>query len=320
MIKYSFVLPAYKAFFFKEAIDSILAQTYQDFELIIVNDASPDDLDSIVNSYNDARIQYYVNEINIGGKDLVAQWNHCLKYANGKYIILASDDDIYSPLYLEKMDELVCQYPNIKIFRPRIQIIDSKSTVIHKLEGINVKVEQIEYIYHWMRGRIGSGIAHFIFNKEELINQGGFYNLPLAWGSDDITAIEMAKFGIGFSPYILFSFRNSGMNITSMKHDAYTMRTKLLSYKLFEEWLEKLIIKLGDKYNEDNFHFCYIKNRRVTFMREQIIYILRTSNISAIFKNIKNLFQIKCVTYIWGIFWLFRALIERIILYIIKRK
>ena len=61
-IKYSFVLPAYKARFFREAIDSILAQTYKDFELIIVNDASPEDLDSIVNSYDDSRIRYYVNE------------------------------------------------------------------------------------------------------------------------------------------------------------------------------------------------------------------------------------------------------------------
>ena len=106
-IKYSFLLPAYKARFFREALDSILAQSYKDFELIIVNDASPEDLDSIVKGYNDPRIRYYVNEKNIGGKDLVAQWNHCLEYANGEYVILASDDDVYSPLYLEKMDELV---------------------------------------------------------------------------------------------------------------------------------------------------------------------------------------------------------------------
>ena len=43
-IKYSFVLPAYKSQFLKESIDSILAQSYKDFELIIVDDASPDDI------------------------------------------------------------------------------------------------------------------------------------------------------------------------------------------------------------------------------------------------------------------------------------
>ena len=60
--KYSFILPAYKASFFREAIDSILAQSYTDFELIIVNDASPEDLTSIVNGYSDNRIQYYIND------------------------------------------------------------------------------------------------------------------------------------------------------------------------------------------------------------------------------------------------------------------
>lgn len=72
---YSFVIPAYKSSFLKEAIDSILAQTYTNFELIIVNDASPEDIESIVNSYEDYRIRYYVNSENIGGKNLVAQWN-----------------------------------------------------------------------------------------------------------------------------------------------------------------------------------------------------------------------------------------------------
>ena len=129
MHKYSFVLPAYKARFFREAIDSILAQTYKDFELIIVNDASPEDLDSIVNSYNDSRIRYYVNEQNIGGKDLVSQWNHCLEYAKGEYIILASDDDVYFPQYIEKMVALVQKYPEVNVFRPRVQRIDEKGEI-----------------------------------------------------------------------------------------------------------------------------------------------------------------------------------------------
>ena len=93
-MKYSFVLPAYKAAYLKEAIDSILNQTYKEFELIIVNDASPEGVDAIVRSYDDPRIQYYVNAENIGGKDLVAQWNYSITYAKGTYLILASDDDV----------------------------------------------------------------------------------------------------------------------------------------------------------------------------------------------------------------------------------
>ena len=62
--KFSITIPAYKRTYLQECIDSILGQTYTDFELIIVNDASPEDLDSIVNSFSDSRIRYYKNEKN----------------------------------------------------------------------------------------------------------------------------------------------------------------------------------------------------------------------------------------------------------------
>jgi glycosyltransferase len=65
------VLPVFKAKYLSESIDSILNQTMSDFELIIVNDQSPDDIDSIVFSFNDSRIQYDINEKNIGGTDLI---------------------------------------------------------------------------------------------------------------------------------------------------------------------------------------------------------------------------------------------------------
>ena len=98
-MRYSFVLPAYKSDYLQDAIESILQQTLNDFELIIVDDASPYNLESIVKQYNDQRIVFHRNEVNIGGKNLVMNWNKCIKYAKGEYVILASDDDIYSPFF-----------------------------------------------------------------------------------------------------------------------------------------------------------------------------------------------------------------------------
>ena len=65
------VIPAYKSTYLREAIDSALAQDYKNIELVIVNDKFPNDIDSIVQSYNDARIRYYVNERNLGKKSIV---------------------------------------------------------------------------------------------------------------------------------------------------------------------------------------------------------------------------------------------------------
>lgn len=90
---FSFIMPTYKALYLSKAIDSILNQTYTSFELVIINDASPDNIKEIVQRYNDVRIIYLENEQNIGGKDLVSNWNHCIKYAKYDHIILATDDD-----------------------------------------------------------------------------------------------------------------------------------------------------------------------------------------------------------------------------------
>ena len=100
-IKFSILVPAFKARFLAECIDSILSQTYTNLELIIVNDASPENLDEIVSRYDDARIQYYVNEKNFGAINVVDNWNKCLSYATGEYVICMGDDDKLLPCCLE---------------------------------------------------------------------------------------------------------------------------------------------------------------------------------------------------------------------------
>ena len=241
MLKYSFVLPAYKARFFREALDSILAQTYKDFELIIVNDASPEDLDSIVKSYDDPRIRYYVNEHNIGGKDLVAQWNHCLEYAEGDYIILASDDDVYFPQYLEKMDALVQKYPEVNVFRPRVQRINEKGEIF-EIESILPEYSSLlEFAYARHCNYIKSGIPFYIMKKSTLLAMGGYVNYPLAWYADDDIVARMSKDGIVSSSEILFSFRHSGENITTKENDSETLMRKLKATQMHYDWYEKYI-------------------------------------------------------------------------------
>ena len=68
MTRYTFLLPAYKARYLREAIKSILDQTCHDFNLIVSDDCSPEDLKSIVDEFaGDPRLTYRRNERNIGG-------------------------------------------------------------------------------------------------------------------------------------------------------------------------------------------------------------------------------------------------------------
>lgn len=235
-MKYSFVLPAYKATFLCEAIDSILNQTYKDFELIIVNDASPEDLTSIVKEYHDNRIQYYVNERNIGGHDLVAQWNHCITYATGEYLILASDDDVYHLDYLEKMDVLIEKYPNVNVFRPRVQYMNADGYISGESEFLEEFITHVDYIYAMDQGRISSAIAYYIFNRIELVKNGGFVNFPSAWASDDATVIHLSRNGVVSHGEALFAFRMSGLNISTRTNDSKLLFDKLVATENFFKW------------------------------------------------------------------------------------
>src|SRR5574344_1437663 len=104
-MKYSITIPSYKSTFLNECIDSVLCQTYNDFELIILNDASPENIDDIISKYEDPRIRYYKNKINVGAVNVVDNWNKCLEYAKGNYIICMGDDDKLAPNCLEEYNK-----------------------------------------------------------------------------------------------------------------------------------------------------------------------------------------------------------------------
>lgn len=296
MHKYSFVLPAYKARFFREAIDSILAQTYKDFELIIVNDASPEDLDSIVNSYDDSRIRYYVNEQNIGGKDLVAQWNHCLEYAKGEYIILASDDDVYFPQYLEKMDVLVQKYPEVNVFRPRVQRIDENGDILGLESIISEYSSLLEFAYARHCNYIQSGIPYYIMKRNALLAMGGYVNYPLAWYADEDIVARMSKDGIVCSPEILFSFRHSGESITTKENDAETLRKKLVATNQYYDWFTTFIESEIPTYKYGVFYKKCLLRAIPSLRNGQYRWEISRSCFSAIWNNKRFLLKEKIVS------------------------
>jgi glycosyltransferase involved in cell wall biosynthesis len=99
MPKVSVILTSYNhAEFLKQAIESVLEQTFKDFELIIWDDASADNSWEIINSYQDPRIKAYRNERNLWGGNI----NRALAKASGKYIAIHHSDDIWMPEKLEK--------------------------------------------------------------------------------------------------------------------------------------------------------------------------------------------------------------------------
>lgn len=93
----SFAIPYYaNREYLREAIESVLAQTYDDWELLVVDDRGPEPAADLVASYADPRVRYVVNEENLG---LAGNWNECVRLARAEWVTLLHNDDRLLPEY-----------------------------------------------------------------------------------------------------------------------------------------------------------------------------------------------------------------------------
>jgi len=105
MTKVTVCIPTYNyGHFIGAAIESVLCQTLQDFEIVISDNASVDDTETIVAGYiaHDPRIRYLRNQTNLG---MVANWNRCIDLATGEYIKFLCADDLLKPDCLAQLSQ-----------------------------------------------------------------------------------------------------------------------------------------------------------------------------------------------------------------------
>ena len=170
----SFIMPAYKARFLAQAIESILSQTDSDWELVVVDDESPEDLGSILASYHDSRIRYYRNEHNLGGENLVRQWNYAITLAKGDWIALAADDDLYAPSFCEECVRLLAKYPDIDLVRTRVLQIDEWGNALWDDGILPEFTNKYEFLYDWLASKAFTCIGNYLFRKEALMSIDGY--------------------------------------------------------------------------------------------------------------------------------------------------
>jgi glycosyltransferase involved in cell wall biosynthesis len=116
--------------YLRAAIDSILAQTYRDFELIISDNASTDATQEICRNYveKDQRVRYIRNAQNIGAS---ANYNNAFRLsAAGEYFKWAAHDDLLTPTYLEMCVAALDREPDAVLAQPIVGVIDSNGTIL----------------------------------------------------------------------------------------------------------------------------------------------------------------------------------------------
>ena len=241
----SIAIPAYKAAFLKDAIFSVLNQTYSNIELIIVDDCSPENIEKIINEFNDSRIHYYRNTVHLGKEDPSKNWNKCLEYANGDFFALLCDDDTYEPTFVEEMLELSQEFPDVKVFRARARTIDENNNLINWYPTSPTYETCIDYMYQKMSGFRRQTISEFLYVTKYIKAHNGYVNTPRAWTADSLSIYKFAwENGIASTPKFLVNFKESKRNISSIHSDSLKKRDALI---IFQKEIKDYIKKIPDK-------------------------------------------------------------------------
>ncbi|MEM2614446.1 MAG: glycosyltransferase family 2 protein [Nitrososphaerota archaeon] len=135
--------------FIRQALDSLLAQDYENFELIISDNASVDKTQEICLEYaaRDKRIRYYRNEKNMGA---VWNFNRVFELSKGKYFMWAAHDDLWDKTYIRKCVEALEQNPSAVLCCTSLRFIDKEGKIIYRFtdeEGKTIYVPNYEEHY-----------------------------------------------------------------------------------------------------------------------------------------------------------------------------
>jgi glycosyltransferase involved in cell wall biosynthesis len=127
-MKVSIVMSSYNhEAFVSQAIESVIAQEYQDWEFIIRDDASQDQTPAIAAAYEDERIRFLGSDLHLGGAESL---NQCIARARGEYIAIINSDDVFLPSRLAVQLPLLERNATVGAIFSVPQIIDDQSQVI----------------------------------------------------------------------------------------------------------------------------------------------------------------------------------------------
>lgn len=156
----SIIMPSYNtAKYIEESINSVLKQTYTNWELIIVDDCSNDNTDEVVNGIKDSRIKYLKNEVNSGA---AISRNKALKEAKGKYIAFLDSDDLWKKDKLEKQIKFMKENNYYFSYTNYIEIDENGNPNGRKITGPKKITKSGMFNYCW------PGCLTVMYNTEKI--------------------------------------------------------------------------------------------------------------------------------------------------------
>lgn len=194
--------------YIREALDSLLAQDYEDFELIISDDASTDGTQEISLEYaaRDGRIRYHRNERNMG---MAWNFNRALELSSGDYFMWASQHDCWDPSFISACKQMLDDDPSVVSAYPRTRLIDGTGeTIVEVLpEFIDTRNLLTVCRVHLIISEVNSCTMIYGLHRTSALRRCRPF--PTCTSPDHVVVLEMSILGaIAQVPEVLFCFRD----------------------------------------------------------------------------------------------------------------
>jgi len=225
----SILMPVYNAeLFLREAIESILNQSFSDFEFIIINDGSTDKSKEIIISYNDPRIKYIENEGNI---QLIATLNKGINLAKGKYIARMDADDISINERLKHQFDFMESNQDIGLCGTWFETFSNTGNiqiVKYLCDDFDIRIKHL-YQIHLSHGT--SMIRTDVLRKNNL-----FFNKEFIHAEDYELWTKISVYSkLANIPRVLYRVRNNEQSVSNVYKEIQTENTKRIIVNQFQK-------------------------------------------------------------------------------------
>lgn len=279
MAYFSVVITVFnKEMFIQNTLNSVLNQTFTDFEIVIVNDGSTDTTETVILTNNDPRIRYFKKE----NEGAAAARNFGIKTASNDYICLLDGDDFWFPTYLEEMFQIIIKRQEANIFCCAVEAEYENKILPNNYTNIsNKEVQLVNYFDTSLKNTILTSSSVII--RKDVFKKVGYFDTTIKSGQDTDFWVRIGlHYSIVFLNKILVRYTFDKKSLSRSKKDF----GKSLNFEKFESE-EKTNPQLK-KFLDLNRYSLALKAK----MQRNIIYYNKYS--SAI--NYKNLsFKKRCI-------------------------
>lgn len=220
-MKVSIITPAYnQQAFIRQCLDSVLAQTHEDWEQIVVDDCSPDRTADIVRSYGDPRIRLHCNASRNGVEDLHRSYNAALALATGEIVAVLEGDDHWPA---EKLSKQLPAFEKPSVVLSWGTLMQDFGNPAHANEPTAHRIPRSEFSSdtEWLLLGNSIGAATVMARTDALRQVGGFYQVPGTVYVDYSTWLRLSTLGeFRFVPEVLGYWRQHSGQTTRTKKEA----------------------------------------------------------------------------------------------------